>query len=115
MKSPLHRLFNYINISILPNINIYTVNKDTIHNYDYTILIFKEKYIKNYLWFYKRKNIYYSLVKLINNKYMYIYGYIKEDNIKFDFYISSDKQCLINCMKPYIRTWYLEDTINTFD
>jgi hypothetical protein len=115
MRSPLYRLFNYINISILPNINIYVVNKDTINICDYTILIFKEYYIKTYIWFYKYKNMYYSVVKLINNTYMYIYGYNKSYDTKYNFYISSDKDYLLRCMKPYIRNWYLEDITNTLD
>jgi hypothetical protein len=113
MKSPLSRLFKYINFSLIPNIDIYKVKKHVHIKVDYDFICFKPSYIKSYLWVYRYKNHYYSLVKLINNKYIYLYGYMSYDVTQFKFYVASDKQDVLNCMKPYVKSWYLEDTNGT--
>jgi hypothetical protein len=113
MKSPLSRLFKYIDFSIVPNIDVYKVKKQLHVKVDYDFIHFEPSYIKSYLWVYRYKKHYYSLVKLMNNKYMYLYGYISYNTTHFKFYISSDKQDALNCMKHYVKSWYLEDTNDT--
>jgi hypothetical protein len=113
MKSPLSRLFKYIDLSLIPNIDVYRVKKYEHVKEDYDFISFEPSYIKSYLWVYKYKKYYYSLVKLKNNKYMYLYGYLSYNKTKFNFYLGSDKEEIISCMKPYVKSWYLEDTNGT--
>jgi len=115
MKSPLHRLFNYINISILPNINLYNVTNNTVTLQDYGILKFGSSHVKEYLWFYKERKRYYALLELKNGKYMYLHGHMKYEDVKFKMYHGSHKDDVIKCMKPHVKTWYLEDISDISD
>ena len=108
-KVYLSRLFDYINTTQNPNIDVYAVTKDLIIKQDYNTLVFKSEYILKYVWFYKCRNKYYALLQLTNMKYMYLKGNLGT-NTKFKFYICSDKEYILKCMKPYIYEWYLEDT-----
>jgi len=106
---PLQRLFDYIDSTHTPNISVYGVSKTNIVKLNYNTLIFKPNYVLRYAWFYRIRNSYYTLIELTNLKYMYVKGIIGK-NTKFKFYIGSDKQSVINCMKDYVHEWYLEDT-----
>jgi len=110
MKSPLYKLFNYINLCLFPKINVYAVSKDKLIPKEYAILVFEPYYVKEYIWVYKEKKHYYAFLKLINSTYMYLDGRLKQDNTSFNFYIGSDKEDVLKCMKSHIKTWYLEDT-----
>ena len=113
MKSPLYKVFNYINLSLFPKINVYAVNKDKIILKEYAILVFEPHYVKEIVWIYKEKKRYYAVLKLINSTYMYLQGQLKQENNKFNFYIGSEKIDVIKCMKANVKSWYYEDTNDT--
>ena len=108
-KPYLVRMFNYIANTQNPNIDVYAVTDDIIVRQEFSTLIFKPEYILKYIWLYKDRNQYYALLQLTNMNYMYLRGMLGL-NTKFKFYIGSNKESIIKCMKPYVYEWYLEDT-----
>jgi len=105
-KKIANKFFNYMYISILPNIYIYNLNNSTT-------ISFTEDQVKEYIWGTKLNNKYHVLLKLKNSTYIYLYGTIEFNKDKFKIFISKDMDEVLNYMHKAVYCKYRFDTIYT--
>lgn len=95
----LRKFFDYISLSIHPNIDVYTVrNTDTILG-NYTPTTFHVNDVETCMKSHKSNGVYYAVLKLKNSTYMYLTGHVTFNSDHFELYIASSLKELL----PFIH------------
>jgi len=110
-RRKLRGLFEYVAITILPEIVSYYIERMTITKYECKYLVqFSPEDILEYYWVYTKNSKLYAFVRLKDLKYLYIRGRIVYDDTKFRFYCSSSYEDVLHCMSKSKYKKYLCET-----
>ena len=114
-RRKLRELFEYVAITILPEIVSYYIEKMTITKHKCKYLVqFSPDDILEYYWVYKKdytnESRIYAFLRLKDMRYMYIRGRMVYDNTKFRFYTSSSYEDVLHCMSKTKYKKYLSKT-----
>ena len=94
----LRKFFDYTSMSILPNIDVYTIQNSDINLTQDIASPFQFNDVEICMKSSKHNNIYHAILKLKNSTFIYLKGHIQFDSDQFELYIAPSIKELIPFM-----------------